>query len=150
MNGAAIAATMKMKAHGRDWSGDQAKFMTACGQTIGVPNWGQTALYFDLVKEEVEEMARSWALRDSDIGHVELAAKLADDAIDTIVVSLGVLHSLGIDPNRAWSEVYQSNAAKVDPETGAVRKREDGKVLKGPNWVPPDMKKVVMESWGLK
>jgi predicted HAD superfamily Cof-like phosphohydrolase len=39
----------------------------------------------------------------------------------------------------AWNEVMRTNFAKIDPETGKVRKREDGKVLKPEGWTPPDL-----------
>jgi predicted HAD superfamily Cof-like phosphohydrolase len=45
-----------------------------------------------------------------------------------------------MDGEGAWKEVMDTNFAKIDPDTGKVRKREDGKVLKPDGWRPPDLK----------
>jgi predicted HAD superfamily Cof-like phosphohydrolase len=50
---------------------------------------------------------------------------------------------MGADAEGAWKEVIATNFAKIDLETGKVRKREDGKVLKPLGWVPPDLKPFV-------
>jgi predicted HAD superfamily Cof-like phosphohydrolase len=47
---------------------------------------------------------------------------------------------MGADAEGAWKEVMQTNFAKIDHETGKVRKREDGKVLKPVGWTAPDLK----------
>ena len=54
-----------------------------------------------------------------------------------MVVAIGALHSLGVNSEAAWKEVMRSNLAKIDPTTGKVIKREDGKVLKPEGWRPP-------------
>ena len=51
--------------------------------------------------------------------------------------------SLGVDAEGAWKEVMRSNFDKVDPRTGRVNKREDGKVLKPANWEPPRLERFV-------
>lgn len=149
------------------WAEQQAEFMRAAGQTVGEPNPDQSMLYADLVEEEAAEVelaamlvegmefpnnAGVWAdytYADRD-DTVAAVAELVDGAVDTIVVCLGLLHSLGIDPGKAWAEVHRSNMAKIDPATGKVLKREDGKVQKPAGWTPPDMERVVRESWGLE
>jgi predicted HAD superfamily Cof-like phosphohydrolase len=55
------------------------------------------------------------------------------------VVTIGAIHSAGFDGEGAWREVMATNFAKIDRETGKVRKREDGKVLKPVGWVAPNM-----------
>jgi hypothetical protein len=50
---------------------------------------------------------------------------------------------MGSDAEGAWKEVMKTNFAKIDYETGKVRKREDGKVLKPVGWVPPNLKPFV-------
>ena len=145
-----------------NWAEEQAAFMVACGQSVGQMDYEQARLYADLVEEEAHETMLAadglygpfpgepeWAGEPDKESLIQSVAELADGAIDTIYVCLGLLHSIGIDPQKAWDEVQRSNLAKVDPETGKVRKRDDGKVLKGPDWVPPDMARVVRESWGL-
>ena len=105
---------------------DQASFMQACGQTVGVENRDQYALYLDLIREEVQE------LEDSQHPVTDL-----DALIDILVVTIGAIHSMGSDAEGAWNEVMRSNFDKIDPDTGLVNKREDGKVLKPEGWTAP-------------
>ena len=111
---------------------DQEKFMKACGQSVGIQNEDQYKLYLNLITEEVEEHATAFARRD--------AVEELDALIDILVVTIGAIHSMGADAEGAWKEVMRTNFAKIDHETGKVRKREDGKVLKPVGWVPPDLK----------
>ena len=108
---------------------DQRKFMRACGQTTDEYNQSQYELYRELVREETQE------LHDAEDDVAAL-----DALIDILVVATGALHSLGVDAEGAWKEVMRSNFAKVDPRTGRVNRREDGKVLKPANWEPPRLK----------
>ena len=105
---------------------DQASFMQACGQTVGIENRDQYALYLDLIREEVQE------LEDSQHPVTDL-----DALIDILVVTVGAIHSMGADAEGAWNEVMRSNFDKIDLETGRVLKRDDGKVLKPEGWTPP-------------
>lgn len=139
-----------------NWAQDQAAFMRASGQAVGSFSLSQVALYAKLVAEEAAETARAWHRFDFATEfsgaqeNLDCAAELADGAIDTIYVCLGLLHSMGIDPQKAWDEVHKvGNMSKIDPETGTVIKRADGKVQKPEGWTPPDMERVVRESWGL-
>lgn len=111
---------------------DQEKFMRACDQTVEKYNHGQVALYANLIKEEFEEFNAAYKEYD----HVEML----DALIDILVVTIGCVHSMGADCEGAWKEVMSTNFAKIDKETGKVRKREDGKVLKPQGWTPPDIK----------
>lgn len=108
---------------------DQEKFMRACDQTIGEVNYQQYQLYKNLIEEEFNE------LKSADSSLEEL-----DALIDILVVTIGAIHSMGADAEGAWKEVMKTNFAKIDKETGKVRKRDDGKVLKPLGWVPPDLK----------
>ena len=107
---------------------DQEKFMNACGQTTQEENVEQYKLYFNLIKEEVKELEDSTTMEDD-----------LDALIDILVVTIGAIHSMGADAEGAWKEVMRTNFAKIDKETGKVRKREDGKVLKPVGWTPPDL-----------
>jgi len=107
---------------------DQASFMKACDQTVGEVNYSQKMLYVKLIEEEFHE------LRDADSAVDEL-----DALIDILVVTIGAIHSMGADAEGAWQEVMRSNLAKIDAETGKVRKRQDGKVLKPDGWEPPNL-----------
>lgn len=116
---------------------DQEKFMTACDQTVKTWNEQQFNLYTKLIQEEVNEL---WiAVSKSD------KVECLDALIDIIVVSVGAIHSMGADGEGAWNEVMNTNFAKIDPNTGKVNKREDGKVLKPNGWKPPNLKPFVNE-----
>lgn len=140
---------------------DQATFMEACGQQILGKSTDQFALYQNLVYEEGAELSQ--ALHDlyrltrleptdpdqqyvTDLIHRSSA--VVDGIIDSIVVLIGLGYSMGVDMEAAWQEVHKTNMAKVDAETGKVIRREgDNKVMKPPNWTPPDLVKVVVNSW---
>ena len=110
---------------------DQEKFMRACDQTTDSFNEHQFKLYTNLIEEEVNELFV--AIRDDD--NIE---KL-DALVDILVVTIGAIHSMGADGEGAWKEVMRTNFAKIDKDTGKVRKREDGKVLKPVGWTPPEL-----------
>ena len=114
---------------------DQEKFMRASDQTVGELNEGQYKLYLDLMEEEWKEL--QVALDNSD------RVEQLDALLDFIVVTIGAIHSGGFDGEGGWKEVMKTNFAKIDSETGKVRKREDGKVLKPTGWVPPNLEPFV-------
>jgi predicted HAD superfamily Cof-like phosphohydrolase len=117
---------------------DQRKFMRACGQITDEYAESQYQMYCNLITEEVQELQD--ALEDRD------TVEQLDALIDLLVVTAGALHSLGVDVDGAWKEVMRSNFDKVDPRTGRVTKREDGKVLKPANWEPPRLQDFVRRS----
>ena len=114
---------------------DQEKFMRSCDQTVGELNPAQFELYKNLIEEEFGELVTA----ENDNDRVEQL----DALIDILVVTIGAIHSMGADAEGAWKEVMKTNFAKIDHETGKVRKREDGKVLKPQGWTPPDLKPFV-------
>ena len=114
---------------------DQEKFMRACDQTVDEFNEGQFALYTNLIVEEHQELLEA-TLSDDRVEQL-------DALIDILVVTIGAIHSMGADAEGAWKEVRMTNFAKIDRETGKVRKREDGKVLKPVGWTPPNLKPFV-------
>lgn len=107
---------------------DQKRFMEACGQSTNQWNERQYALYKELIREEFKE------LEDAE-NHVEAL----DALIDILVVTVGAIHSMGADGKGAWNEVMRTNFAKIDSETGKVRYRADGKVLKPEGWTAPNL-----------
>jgi predicted HAD superfamily Cof-like phosphohydrolase len=111
---------------------DQEKFMRACDQTVDKFNQSQYNLYIDLIAEETAELNSAIAQGDR--------FEQLDALIDILVVTIGAIHSAGYDAEGAWREVMTTNFAKIDKDTGKVRKREDGKVLKPVGWTPPDLK----------
>ena len=114
---------------------DQEKFMKACDQSVDVRNEQQFKLYYDLIAEEFTELNAAVTSGDR--------VEQLDALIDILVVTIGAIHSMGADAEGAWKEVMRTNFAKIDRETGKVRKREDGKVLKPLGWTPPDLKPYV-------
>ena len=107
---------------------DQEKFMKACDQSVDSFNENQYNMYKSLIEEEFKELQESY----------DMEAEL-DALIDILVVTIGAIHSAGFDAEGAWKEVMATNFAKIDRDTGKVRKREDGKVLKPVGWVPPNL-----------
>ena len=114
---------------------DQETFMKACDQTVGRVNGeineDQYDLYLTLIKEEVAELQVA-------VDQCDPIEQL-DALIDILVVTIGAIHSGGFDAEGAWKEVMRTNFAKIDHNTGKVRKREDGKVLKPTGWTPPNL-----------
>ena len=111
---------------------DQEKFMKACGQSVAVYNEAQYKLYSDLIEEEFNDEFKT-AVANND------RVEQLDALIDILVVTIGAIHSGGFDAEGAWKEVMNTNFAKIDSETGKVRKREDGKVLKPLGWKAPEL-----------
>ena len=114
---------------------DQEKFMNACDQTTSAYNKDQYNMYIGLIQEEHDELQEAINANDR--------VEQLDALIDILVVTIGAIHSAGFDAEGAWKEVMRTNFAKIDRETGKVRKREDGKALKPVGWVPPDLKPYV-------
>jgi predicted HAD superfamily Cof-like phosphohydrolase len=116
---------------------DQEKFMKACDQSTGDRNPQQYLMYASLIDEEKKEFDQ--ALLEND------RVEQLDALIDILVVTIGAIHSMGADAEGAWKEVMNTNFAKIDKETGKVRKREDGKVLKPLGWKPPELAQFIKE-----
>lgn len=114
---------------------DQAMFMQVCGQTVGQPNPEQFKLYKDLIGEEVNEFYEACDKGDQ--------VEIFDALIDIIVVCAGAGHSLGLPMEAGWDSVQASNMRKVNPATGTVDRREDGKVLKPKGWRAPNLARLM-------
>ena len=110
---------------------DQEKFMRACDQSVEGFNADQFALYVNLLEEEFKELKVAIDNNDN--------VEVLDALEDILVVTIGAIHSMGADGEGGWKEVMRTNFAKIDKETGKVRKREDGKVLKPLGWTPPEL-----------
>ena len=106
--------------------------MVAGDQTVDNYNELQYNMYLNLIKEEVQELQDAVDQDDK--------VEQLDALIDILVVTVGAIHSLGADGEGAWNEVMATNFAKIDAETGKVRKREDGKILKPEGWKTPELK----------
>jgi predicted HAD superfamily Cof-like phosphohydrolase len=107
---------------------DIERFGSACDQEPSEANY---KMYLDLIREETDELEE--ALIDND------KVEQLDALVDILVVTMGAIRAAGWDGEGAWKEVMDTNFAKIDPETGKVRKREDGKVLKPEGWKAPEL-----------
>lgn len=111
---------------------DQATFMRACGQTVGENNCEQFELYMELIREEVKELHEA-----------ETPDQVFDALLDIIVVCIGAGHSAGYPMADGWDAVTISNLRKINPATGQVERREDGKILKPDGWRPPNLARLL-------
>jgi predicted HAD superfamily Cof-like phosphohydrolase len=96
-------------------------------------------LRYELVREEYSEFEGAW--------EAENLTDLADAICDLVYVLVGTAVSLGIPFDRCFAEVQRSNMSKLD-ENGLPIVRADGKILKGPNFSPPDLKSIIYERFG--
>ena len=114
------------------------KFMETFGQEIrekaGFPNEKITSLRYDLIKEELDELKE--AMENKDIKEV------ADALTDILYVTYGAGHAFGVDLDKCFEEVQNSNMSKLDSD-GKPIYNDKGKVMKGPNYFKPDLTKFV-------
>jgi len=91
-------------------------------------------LRLDLIKEELSELTD--AMNNKDL------LEVADALTDILYVTYGAGHAFGIDLDKCFDEVQNSNMSKLD-EDGKPIYNEHGKVMKGPNYFKPDLSKFV-------
>ncbi len=113
-------------------------FMETFGQEIKekacFPDEKITALRYDLIKEELNEFKE--AIDKKDIKEV------ADALTDILYVTYGAGHAFGIDLDKCFEEVQNSNMSKLGSD-GKPIYNDKGKVMKGPNYFKPDLRKFV-------
>jgi len=114
------------------------KFMKTFGQEVKekaeFPTNKITSLRYDLIREELDELKE--AIDNKDIKEV------ADALTDILYVTYGAGHAFGINLDKCFAEVQNSNMSKLGDD-GKPIYNEKGKVLKGPNYFKPDLKKFV-------
>ena len=91
-------------------------------------------LRIDLIKEELEELTE--AMKNKDL------LEVADALTDILYVTYGAGHAFGIDLDKCFEEVQNSNMSKLD-ENGQPIYNESGKVMKGPKYFKPDLSKFI-------
>jgi predicted HAD superfamily Cof-like phosphohydrolase len=130
----------------------QMTIMNAMGQAVevGTPNGPLVDLYMDLLAEKTQETFQAHqAGYQAMTSHEDIIphyADLIDGFADTIVICIGGMLAAGVDPNRVMEEVMiKSNMSKIQ----GAQIREDGKFLKGPHFVAPDIQSIVLENWGI-
>ena len=114
------------------------KFMQTFGQEIKIkaefPNEKIVLLRYELIKEELEELNQ--AIKNKDI------KEAADALTDILYVTYGAGHAFGIDLDKCFDEVQQSNMSKLGSD-GKPIYNESGKVMKGPNYFKPKLSKFI-------
>jgi len=112
------------------------KFMQTFGQEVkskpSFPNDKIIKLRYELIEEELSELQA--AIKDKDITEV------ADALTDILYVTYGAGHSFGINLDRCFEEVQNSNMSKLGDDSKPIF-NEAGKVMKGPNYYKPNLKK---------
>lgn len=115
------------------------EFMTIFGQEVReIPDWPDREtvdLRLSLIQEEVAELITGVATKDF--------VNTAKELTDILYVVYGMGASLGIDLDATFEEVHRSNLSKL--EDGKVLYRKDGKVMKGKNYSPANIHKVLSE-----
>ena len=91
-------------------------------------------LRIDLIKEELEELTE--AMKNNDL------LEVADALTDILYVTYGAGHAFGIDLDKCFEEVQNSNMSKLN-KNGKPIYNDSGKVMKGPNYFKPDLSKFI-------
>jgi len=111
-------------------------FMKTFGQEVkikaGLSTEKINELRISLINEELEEFKQ--AIKDNDLKEV------ADALTDILYVTYGAGHAFGINLDKCFEEVQQSNMSKLS-EDGKPIYNEAGKVMKGPKYFKPDLNK---------
>ena len=113
-------------------------FMKTFGQEVKTkPSFSTdkiNKLRLDLIKEELTELTE--AMNNKDL------LEVADALTDILYVTYGAGHAFGINLDKCFQAVQESNMSKLD-ENGLPIFNKDGKVMKGPNYFKPDLKKAI-------
>ena len=113
-------------------------FMNTYGQDVkekaSFPEDSIVQLRVDLIEEELNELKE--AIKNNDL------VEVADALTDILYVTYGAGHSFGVDLDKCFDEVQRSNMSKLG-EDGNPIYNESGKVMKGPNYSAPDLKKII-------
>ena len=113
-------------------------FMKTFGQEVkSKPSFSSNKinkLRIDLIKEELDELQE--AMKNNDL------LEVADALTDILYVTYGAGHAFGVDLDKCFDEVQNSNMSKLGGN-GEPIYNESGKVMKGPNYFKPDLSKIV-------
>jgi|TARA_B100001057_G_scaffold179314_1_gene180065 predicted HAD superfamily Cof-like phosphohydrolase len=114
-------------------------FMNTYGQDVkekaSFPEDSIVQLRVDLIEEELNELKE--AIKNNDI------VEVADALTDILYVTYGAGHSFGVNLDKCFDEVQRSNMSKLG-EDGNPIYNDSGKVMKGPNYSVPDLKKIIV------
>ena len=113
-------------------------FMKTFGQEVkdkpSFPDKKIQDLRYELIKEELDELKQ--AIKDKNLKEV------ADALTDILYVTYGAGHAFGIDLDKCFDEVQSSNMSKLGSD-GKPIYNESGKVMKGPNYFQPNLRKFI-------
>ena len=116
------------------------QFMKTFGQEIKtipeIPNAETANLRLELIAEELNELYD--AMEEKDI------VAVADALTDILYVTYGAGHAFGVDLDKCFAEVQRSNMSKLGAD-GKPIYRDDGKVMKGPNYSEPDLQSILQD-----
>ena len=117
---------------------DVKTFMETFGQMVRTnpqfPDEKTMQLRYDLIKEELNELAQ--AMKSKDL------KEIADALTDILYVTYGAGFAYGIDLDKCFKEVQRANMSKLG-EDGKPIYNDKGKVMKGPNYSEPNLKKFI-------
>ena len=112
------------------------EFRVAMDQPLNTLDECVHELQFDLIKEEMEEFSEAFDHEFSDLGSLdERRVHLLKELSDLVFVCYQFAAARGWDLDTAMTRVFESNMSKL--VDGKPLRRDDGKVLKGPNYQPP-------------
>lgn len=117
---------------------DQAqRFREIYSQRSGIFTIDTTSLQLKLIREEFLELAEALSLATGNLSNKRARENALKELADLVFVCYQLAAASGWDLDEALERVYQSNLSKL--VDGKPLKREDGKVLKGPNYQPPSL-----------
>ncbi len=113
--------------------------------------------YHKELKPALEKMLAYRQIIDGDLKNeptptstqvIEAMVHVLDALGDSIYVIVGTAVELGLPLHHAWAIIQEANMRKINPTTGEVTRREDGKILKPEGWVPPedDIRRALIEA----
>ena len=117
---------------------DVRTFMETFGQMVRTnpkfPDEKTMQLRFDLIKEELDELEEAMKTKN--------LKEIADALTDILYVTYGAGYAYGVNLDKCFKEVQRANMSKLGKD-GKPIFNEKGKVMKGPNYIAPDLKKFV-------
>ena len=117
---------------------DVKKFMDTFGQIVSTkpqfPDNKTMQLRFDLIKEELKELEHAMKTKN--------LKEIADALTDILYVTYGAGYAYGINLDKCFKEVQRANMSKLGKD-GKPIYNEKGKVMKGPNYIEPNLKQFV-------
>lgn len=122
------------------------EFQIACDVPLTNPNTELFDLCLNLIKEEFTELSEAQLELSNAVDaedYIIKKAKVASEMVDLIYVICYAANVHKIPLDQVFTLIHKANMNKVDPQTGKVNKREDGKILKPEGWKPAPIKELI-------